>query len=165
MAADDKRLIPTPDNSGSANTQKAGHSDEVVSISVESPISMGRVVNGLATEGHSGLNRQASLITGALLETQIRKLESTENEVKKLLPQNAVLEAENKTLKQGKKRGAAFNSLGLAMMTSGIAVFGMQVSSQGILSLSLGTAVAAMLFLFGILLQLLVIFTSLSGDK
>lgn len=165
MAADDKQIIPTPDTSGSANTQEKGHHESTVSIELASPISMGQVVNGLAMESNSGLNRQSSIITSALLKTQNLKLESAEKRVTKLLPENAELKVENRFLKRGRKKGALFNSLGVVMISVGSALaVGPIFSTAGAVTFGAVFAAGAALIVFGIILQTVIILTSLTGN-
>lgn len=165
MAADDKQIIPTPDTSGSANTQEKGHPEDMVSYELTSPISMGQVVNGLAMESNSGLNRQSSIITSVFLKTQTIKLESAEKRVTELLPENAELKVENRYLKQGRKKGALFNSLGVVMISIGSAlVVGPIFSTSGAVTFGAVFAAGAALIVFGIILQTVIILTSLTGN-
>jgi len=161
MDENDKYVIPTPDNSGSSNTQKAGQNKPLVTIEAESQIGMGKVVSGLAAESNTGLNRQASVMAGAYLTNQVQKLEIAEREVKVLLPENAVLKAENKNLKFNRKRAALFNIVGVALMSLGTAALVGALFAG--LNLNVVTAGLIAIF-FGFLIQAIVIISSFSGS-
>lgn len=161
MEENNKYIIPRPDNSGSSNTQKAGQNKSLVTIEAESQIGMGKVVSGLAAESNTGLNRQASVMAGAYLTNQVQKLEIAEREVKVLLPENAVLKAENKNLKSDRKRAALLNIVGVALMSLGTAALVGALFAG--LNLSVVTAGLIAIF-FGFLIQAVVIISSFSGS-
>lgn len=146
--------IPIPDRSGAANTQQEAIVP-AIPVQPESPLSMGLVVTGLASESH-GLNRQSSQIVANLYYITLSKLEDSEKELKRLLPMSAVYEERIKGLKSQSKINAF-----LSLIASALLAFG----SAFLTSTQASPIAGGILLMCGVVLSFVIIFTTWSNER